>query len=178
MPTAVRRGLVVALSYYLMDELDQIIDMAPPDEPLWILYGVTPLLPGLDKVLRQLRVGDRARVVLTPSLAHGERDPELHRRVPRDRFAPDTPLAPGMPFVESSRTEIWYVVAIEDDAVVLSPQAPLAGQTLTAEVLIMVVRDATDEERASGHIEARMVADGRPLRRDRTPPRLLTPEPP
>lgn len=175
MPTSVRRGLVVALSYYLMDDLDQIIDMAPPDEPLWILYGVTPLLPGLDSVLRQLRVGERARVVLTPEHAHGGRDPELHRRVPRDRFASDLQLAPGMPFAWSEPPGRWYVVAVEHDEVVLSPQPPLAGQTLTAEVLIMVVRDATEEERASGHIESKMVADGRPLRRDRTPPRLLVP---
>jgi len=102
----------------------------------------------LDNELRPF--GIRA-IVVEPGDGYGEFESDLFETLPRSIFPPDLELEEGMGFrmhTESGEVAIVYVDTIEDDAVVVNLNHPLAGERLFFHVKIVGVRAATPEELA------------------------------
>ena len=76
-------------------------------------------------------------------------------KVSRNEFPADVNIEPGMQFsskMEDGREIPFTVQAIEDGAVMLDGNHPLAGETLHFSVEVVEVRLATAEELQHGHV--------------------------
>lgn len=144
---------VVSLYYSLYDSDGKLIEKA--SEPMEYLHGgFSGIFPAVEKALEGKTTGDICRVKLQPEDAFGEYDAELVRMEDADKF-PDT-VKVGMQFEGQSdktrETIVYTVTDIADGKVVVDGNHPLAGQTLNFECTVGIVRKATKEELAHGHV--------------------------
>ncbi len=149
--------MVVTLDYLLQLDDGQEIDRSDSqDEPFEFLQGRGQIIPGLEKALVGMSVGDKKKVVIAPVDAYGELDPQDFDTVSRDMFPPDLALTEGeslqMRDTESDKVFQATVSKIKEDSVILDFNHPLAGETLFFQVEIAGLRAATSEELAHGHV--------------------------
>jgi FKBP-type peptidyl-prolyl cis-trans isomerase SlyD len=153
-PSSVTDDVVVSINYSLTVD-GEVVDSTEGDEPLQFLQGHQNIIPGLERELSGMRVGDSKQVVVTPAEAYGEVDPENIVDVPRSEFPSEIPLEPGTELeVKNADNEVLSatIAEINSDTVKLDFNHPLAGKQLTFDVTIVDLRQATEEELAHGHV--------------------------
>lgn len=150
---AIANNKVVSLQYSVLDDEGQIIDSSEGGNPLVILIGANNVVPGLEEALIGKTTGDEVKAVVTPDKAYGEYHEEGVQQVPRAAFEGVDVLEPGMAFTAQTENGPTNLIIIEvvDDLVTIDSNHPLAGQTLTFDVVVEEVRDATEEELQHGH---------------------------
>jgi FKBP-type peptidyl-prolyl cis-trans isomerase SlyD len=150
----IKNGKVVDLSYVLKDDSGEVLDQAEEDEPFSYLHGAQQIVPGLEKALNGLKVGDKKLVVVPPAQGYGEMDPNLRMTLSRAQFPKGAEIEVGMVFEASSGGDQEMVFSVEEikgDQVMVDGNHPLAGETLHFDVKIIGVREATAEELEHGH---------------------------
>lgn len=147
--------VVVSLAYTLTVD-GEVLDSAGADDPLEYLQGHSQIIPGLERALTGLSVGDELEVVVEPDDAYGDYDEEEVDSIPRDAFPPDFDPAVGddlqLRDTETGATFNATVVELLDNAVKVDFNHPLAGKSLTFQVQIAGLRAASSEELAHGHV--------------------------
>jgi FKBP-type peptidyl-prolyl cis-trans isomerase SlyD len=86
--------LVVSLDYTLRLESGQVIDSSDDGEPLEFLHG-HEVIPGLEKTLYGVAIGNERNVVADAGEGYGDWDPEALQKFPLDAFPPDMTLEEG-----------------------------------------------------------------------------------
>lgn len=146
---------VVTFHYVLTnDKGDQIDSSRSSNNPMMFLEGAGQIIPGLEKVIGLLNVGDKRKVTVDAKDAYGEFDQKLIMSVPRDRFPKDAKIQEGDQFRAGDAHEpgpIFTVKSISATEVTLDGNHPLAGQNLTFDIEIVSTRNATNEELEHGH---------------------------
>ena len=151
----IKKDSVVSLSYILKNANGEELDRFETANPLAYMHGHGQIVPGLENVLEGLAIGDKKEVTVTPQEGYGEVQPQLKMKVSRNKFPADVNIEPGMQFsskMEDGREIPFTVQAIEDGAVMLDGNHPLAGETLHFSVEVVEVRLATAEELQHGHV--------------------------
>lgn len=150
----IQDGVVVSLAYTLKLQNGEVIDYSEVDEPLEYLHGADNIIPGLEKELTGLQVGEAKDVRVAPAEGYGEYDPEDVEVVPRGDLPRNMEMKLGMVVQirdEEGSTSEAYVREIAPDSVTLDFNHPLAGQPLFFSVQVVGVREATAEELEHGH---------------------------
>lgn len=147
-------GHVVTLHYRLTLDDGSIADESFGGEPLVYLHGKHNIVPGLETQLAGKSAGDKCDVKVPPAEGYGEYDPTLDQTVPRTAFPEDAQLQVGIAFQAQDQrgqpVTLW-IRQIEGDQVTVSPNHPMAGQTLNFSVEVLEVREATPQEQEHGH---------------------------
>jgi len=86
--------------------------------------------------------------------AYGIRNEDLVRKVSRSAFREIQDLQTGMQFQSKSENgiEVYTITKIEGEEITIDGNHPLANETLTFDVEVTSVRDATEEELSHGHV--------------------------
>lgn len=143
---------VVSMNYTLKDDDGNVLD-ASEGEPLEYLQGHSNIIPGLEKALAGLNVGEKKVVVVRPEEGYGEYDPELQISLEREQFRGEVPPEGAVVELQADDGDmlVGKVSKVTDTEVLLDANHPLAGKTLHFEVEITSVRDASTEEISHGH---------------------------
>ena len=150
----VATGKIVGIYYTLKDKDGAVVDTnRKGGKPMVFLHGGGSILPALEAALVGKAKDDEVQVQLSPVKGYGEIKPELHKRVPRNKFPKGRELKVGMHFTsdEGGRPTPVSITGFDGDDVLVDQNHPLAGQELFFEVTIAGVRDSTGEERQHGH---------------------------
>ncbi len=149
--SVVAKNKVVSLTYVLRNQQGDIFEYR--DLPVAYVHGSgADLFPKIEQALEGRNVGDRVTVTLTPADAFGDRDPKL-------TFTDDLENAPpelrrvGAEFeAQNAKGEsiVLTVMRIENGKITVDANHPLAGQTITFEVTVQDIRNATPEEIRNG----------------------------
>ena len=150
----ITKNTVVAIDYKLTNDEGEVLDTSEGHEPLAYLHGVGGIIPGLERELEGKQVGDQLQVSVKPEDGYGERLDSLEQEVPRDQFEGAEDLALGMQFQVDSEAgpTVVTVIEIDDDAVTIDGNHPMAGINLNFDVTIREVREATADELSHGHV--------------------------
>jgi FKBP-type peptidyl-prolyl cis-trans isomerase SlyD len=154
MSEQIREGKVASFHYTLTDDNGNVLDSSSGADPLAYLHGHGNIVPGLEKEMEGKQPGDQFRVTVPPAEGYGEREGEP-QGVERDRFPAHMDIRPGMQFqaqTDTGEVVVLWVDRVEDGKVYVDENHPLAGVTLTFQVEVVGVRDATAEELAHGHV--------------------------
>lgn len=147
-------GVVAIIHYTLKNDQGEVLDSSEGGDPLPYLHGASNIVPGLERELEGLSVGDKKDVSVAPEEGYGVVNPAMIQAVPRDAFPEDAEVAPGVQFLMQGEgghpIPIW-VTAVENDTVTIDANHPLAGQTLHFSIEVAAIRLPTDEEKAHGH---------------------------
>jgi FKBP-type peptidyl-prolyl cis-trans isomerase SlyD len=141
----------VVLDYTLRDVDDDVLDASNVEdgEPIVYIHGYGMLVPGLEKALAGMEVGQTKEVVVPPEEGFGERDEELVLEVDRSEMPRPESVEVGDELVAESPEgdeAVMRVIEVKPDAVILDGNHPLAGETLRYSVVVRDVRPATEEE--------------------------------
>jgi FKBP-type peptidyl-prolyl cis-trans isomerase SlyD len=145
---------VVSIHYTLTDDTGTVLDSSQGAEPLQYLEGAGNIIPGLEKEVSSMTVGQKKKVVVSAKEGYGEKQSELVIQVPRAQFPADLKLKVGDRFRTSSdhHSPVFTVISTEGEQVTLDGNHPLAGKTLNFDVEVTEARDATLEEISHGHV--------------------------
>ena len=150
----IRENTVVSIDYVLTDAAGAVLDRSAEGSPLSYLQGASNIIPGLERALEGKTQGESLQVEVVPAEGYGDYDQDLLQVVSRELFEDADALEPGMRFQANSDsgTLLVTVTDVSDDGVTVDGNHPLAGQTLTFDVTVAGVREATEEELAHGHV--------------------------
>jgi len=148
---------VVSFHYNLKDVDGSLLETSYDSDPTLYLHGHNNILPTLESSLESKGVGEKVEVTLTPDQAYGERKEGAVQRIPikhlHNHAALKNKLKPGSRVLVNTQHGPWEAVVLKVGKfnVDIDSNHPLAGKTLTFELEIVDVRDATSEELAHGH---------------------------
>lgn len=152
--TVIAQDTVVTFNYTLTNQEGKVLDHSKEGEPLAYLHGHGNIIPGLEEQLLGKSVGDKFVATIAPEDAYGEYIAEAVQEVPRANFQGVDNIAVGMQFqtqTDDGHVMLVTVKDVNDDVVIVDGNHPLAGETLTFDVEVVGVREATSEELAHGH---------------------------
>lgn len=150
----IAKGSVVGLDYSLHLDDGQVVDSSSLGQPLSYLHGEGQIVPGLERALEGMEIGQSKKVQVAPEEGYGLHDPEGIQEVLREAFPEDVEPEVGMQFTAHGphdETVPFTVKELKGDTVVVDLNHPLAGQTLHFDVTVRDIRPATSEELEHGH---------------------------
>lgn len=155
--TQITDGTVVQFHYTLTDADNTQIETNIGSEPLAYLHGHGGMIPALEEALEGKSQGDTLHLTLTPEQAYGERKQGQEQRVPLKHLQ-GLPKGvrkwqAGMVAIVQTDQGMRQVTVVKPGLkmVLVDTNHPLAGKTLTYDIEITDVREATAEEIAHGH---------------------------
>ncbi|MDE2058687.1 MAG: peptidylprolyl isomerase [candidate division NC10 bacterium] len=140
----IQKGSTVKLEYRLSDEKGAVLDTNEGKEPLIYTHGQGQIIPGLEKALGGLHVGDAKHVVVSPDEAYGPIRPEAFVEIPKERI-PEKSQTVGAHLVAQGKDGQplhAFVKEVKEKTVVLDTNHPLAGKALTFDIKIVGVEAA------------------------------------
>jgi FKBP-type peptidyl-prolyl cis-trans isomerase SlyD len=147
---------VVEINYTLTDESGDVIDSTQKENPFAFIQGKQNLLPGLEMEIQGKKVGEVFKAVIPPEKAYGQHNQSLVQSLPLESFGADAKsIKVGDAFqIQDHNGQVMRVQAVEinDQEITLDANHQLAGKTLTFDVEIISVREATADELAKGHL--------------------------
>ena len=150
----VQNGLVVSMDYKLTVD-GEVLDSSDGAGPLQFLAGYDNIVPGLEREMIGMKIGESKDVVVTPEDGYGEFDEEGFMDVPRSEFPGDMEIEEGAELSvtdEDGQNQYARVEIVTDESVRLDFNHPLAGAELHFNVKVVALREPTKEELDHGHV--------------------------
>lgn len=124
------------------------------ENPEHFVFGDDTMLPAICNAVRGLSAGDTFDFVVTPETGFGERRDEMIKELPRDMFETDGKFDAKHVYVGAAITMMTaegypapgMVLDVNDKAVTVDFNHPMAGSTMHFKGEILLVRDATEAE--------------------------------
>lgn len=150
----IAQDTVATISYKLSEEGGALLEQSDEGIPMAYLHGHKNILAGLEEALEGHEEGDEVSVTLAPEQAYGAVQPNAVQKVPvKHLVGKYKRLLPGMLVkVNTERgTRDARIVKAGKFMVQIDTNHPFAGKTLTFNVVVRDVREATPEEMSHGH---------------------------
>jgi len=139
---------VYGIEYTVKNSKGEVIDSNKGQAPLEFVSGKGQIIPGLEKEIENMNVGEEKTVKIAAKDAYGEYNPEMVQEVPRDQFE-GIDLQKGMTLygqTPDGQTIAVIVKDFDDEKVIIDYNHPLAGEDLTFDVKVVTKREATADE--------------------------------
>lgn len=150
---AAEKNRIVRFHYRITDEQGQTSETSRDGDPTLALLGHGNLMRALEGAMIGRSAGEPFSVTLAPEQAFGTRREDANQRVSKKHFPKNVRFRPGirLPLKTDQGTRTVTVQKVGNKFIDVDLNHPLAGQTITFEVEILDVREATKEEIAHGH---------------------------
>ncbi|HKI74612.1 MAG TPA: peptidylprolyl isomerase, partial [Pseudomonadales bacterium] len=136
------------------DEAGEQLEHSVEDGPMVYLHGHGNILPALERKLAGKSVGDQLSATLPPGDAYGERQDDAIQRVPIKHLVTRTKrFKPGMVVRVNTKQgpRDVTITKVGKFNVDVDVNHPYAGRTLTFDITVQTIRDASPEELSHGH---------------------------
>lgn len=113
--------------------------------PLEFQLGSGQIIPGIERAVTGMEVGEKKQVTVAPAEAYGERDETRVQSVQRSQLPENIPTEVGTQLqmqTPEGQTLPVVVTAATDETVTLDANHPLAGRDLTFELELVEVEKA------------------------------------
>jgi len=145
--TPIGPGTKVSLIFTLKLETGELVD-STGDKPAEFIVGDGKLLPGFEKVLFGMIMGENCNFVIPAEQAFGLLNPDNTHMMKRSDFSADIQLSEGLmvSFADQQKAELPGVVKrILGDIIEVDFNHPLAGRNIVFEVSIIDVEQVSNE---------------------------------
>ena len=142
----VKSGDTVAIHYTGTLSDGTTFDTSDGRDPLEFVVGSGQIIPGLDKAMSGMKVGDKKVVEIQCDEAYGAINPENRQSIPREQIPADIPLEMGltlqMQSPDGQHAMPVTVVELSETEVTLDANHMLAGKDLTFAFEMVSIKDA------------------------------------
>lgn len=135
-------GKKIKVHYTGKLENGEIFDSSFDKEPLEFTIGKGEMIPGFEKGVLDMKVGEKKTIVLPPEEAYGQYNEELAMPYSRKELPEDLKPEVGMTLeFQSQQGQVFYVnvTKVTDTEIIVDANHQLAGKTLTFDIEIMEV---------------------------------------
>ncbi len=140
--TQVKTGDTVRIHYTGTLNDGTTFDSSAGRDPLQFEVGSGQIIPGLDKEMPGMTVGDKKTVNIPAAEAYGEVNPQMQQAIPRAQIPADVPVEVGarlqMQTPEGQVIPVT-VAAVDEQTVTLDANHPLAGKDLTFDIELVSI---------------------------------------
>lgn len=140
--TQVKTGDTVKIHYTGTLHDGTTFDSSSGRDPLEFQVGSGQIIPGLDKAIPGMTVGDQKKVEIPCAEAYGDANPEARQAVPRDQIPAEIPLTVGAQLQMQTPTGqvVPVIVAdVSETEVTLDANHPLAGKDLVFDIELVEI---------------------------------------
>lgn len=143
--------------HYDLKEAEQLLESSRNEDAVLYLHGHQNLLPAMEKAFEGKAEGDNFSITLAPEEAYGKRREGETQRIPIkhlvDHAKLKNRLRPGMTVAVNTDhgPQDAVVIKVGKFNVDIDANHPYAGKTLTFDISILSVRDASADEVSHGH---------------------------
>lgn len=138
----VSEGKTVKVNYTLTVDGKEM-DSSKGHGPLEFKVGSHQVIPGFEKAVVGLKVGDKKSVKVAPEDAYGPVDPSAIQNISKKQLPPEITPKAGMVLSahgNDGQTMPVKIVEVKDDVVVVDFNHPLAGKTLNFDVEVLEIK--------------------------------------
>lgn len=142
MTQAAKAGDTLRIHYTGRLDDGTIFDNSEGREPLEFTAGSGEIIPGLDRGVIGMEIGESREVTVAPGDAYGDRDEARVQLVPREAIPDNIPTDPGTRLsvqTQQGQTVPVVVSKATESHVELDANHPLAGRTLTFDVTLVEI---------------------------------------
>lgn len=135
-----QEGDTVTIIYRGTLEDGSPLDPAEDGETTRFVLGDNEVLPGLERAIAGMEVGERKIVTIPPEEAYGVHLPRLIEEVPLEILPGSLDLQVGNQLEVESADGTYYRMVIlkrDQETILLDANHPLAGQTLTFQLELL-----------------------------------------
>lgn len=138
----VSEGKTVKVHYTLTVD-GQVVDSSKGSEPLQFKAGEHKVIPGFEKAVMGMQVGEKKSFQVSPEEAYGPENPNAFQNVPKKQLPSNITPEKGMTLSTQSKDGKRINVRIHEvkkDVVVMNFNHPLAGKTLDFDIEVMEIQ--------------------------------------
>jgi FKBP-type peptidyl-prolyl cis-trans isomerase SlyD len=149
----ISENMVVSFHYTLTNGEGTQIESSRERDPMSYLHGSNNIIPGLERAMEGREAGEEFSVTVPPEDAYGTRSEANIQRIPLKRLGMTTRPQVGQVLgLQTNQGPVQVtVVKVGKFNIDVDANHPLSGQTLTFDVEITEVREASEEELSHGH---------------------------
>jgi FKBP-type peptidyl-prolyl cis-trans isomerase SlyD len=138
----IREGSQVALEYTLSDEAGTVIESNKGKQPMSYIHGKSQIIPGLEKELSGMKVGEEKKIQIKPEDGYGPVNPDAFQEVPKDKLPPEALKVGTMLMAQGPQGQgiPVRVHEVKDTTVIMDFNHPMAGKTLSFDVKISEIK--------------------------------------
>ncbi len=135
-------GKRVSIEYTLKLEDNTMLDTNVGSEPLTYIHGSRQIVPGLEKAMEGMKIGDSKQVTLSPEEGYGSVNQNAFIEISKEQIPQDAMKVGVMLKGQDTNGQIVYarVAEIKEKTVVLDHNHPLAGKTLNFDVKVLDIQ--------------------------------------
>jgi FKBP-type peptidyl-prolyl cis-trans isomerase SlyD len=151
MSDKITKNKFVSLTYTITDENDNILERI--DMPVQYIQGVkSQVIEKIETALTGHKTGDLVHVKLNPDEGFGPHQPELTFSDDISNVPPQFhSIGAEVEFQnEQGESKIFRVTHIDENKLTVDGNHPFAGKTITYNIIVKEVRDATASELKNG----------------------------
>ena len=140
--SAAKNGDKVKVYFTGRLENGKIFDSSKNNKPLEFTIGAGEMMPGFEKGIIGMTMGDTNAFTVLPEEAYGSRRDELVATFGRSHFPPDITPSIGQPLqitLPEGEALDLVITGIDGDMVTLDANHPLAGESLLFEVELVEI---------------------------------------
>ncbi|MEW6109704.1 MAG: peptidylprolyl isomerase [Nitrospirota bacterium] len=138
----VTEGKTVKVIYTLKVD-GKVIDSSNGRKPLEFKAGSRQLIPGFEKAVIGMKVGEKKSFKVSPEEGYGPVDAKAMHDIPKNQLPPDIKPSAGMVLSAQSKDGRRIPVRIAEvkkDVVVVDFNHPLAGKTLNFDIEVVEIK--------------------------------------
>ncbi len=137
-----KQGDTVLVHYTGTLSNGKVFDSSQGRAPLEFTLGGGQVIPGFERAIDGMQVGDAKTVTIPAAQAYGQRQSELTVTVERGQFPKTIKPAVGQQLQMSRDGQVFVVTVLEvtDEKIVLDANHPLAGADLTFKLELVEIR--------------------------------------
>ncbi|MSP41003.1 MAG: peptidylprolyl isomerase [Deltaproteobacteria bacterium] len=138
----IKDGATVSIDYTLKGSDGKVIESSKGKEPLKYVHGQRRMIPGLEKALTGMKVGEQKNVTVKPENAYGPINKASFQEVPREKV-PANGLKVGAILMAKSpdgQAIPMRVHEIKEKIIVMDMNHPMAGKTLVFDVKVVDIQ--------------------------------------
>jgi FKBP-type peptidyl-prolyl cis-trans isomerase 2 len=142
-PAAIKNGDKVSLEYTGTLSDGTVFDASSKhDSPMEFEVGAGHVIPGFEKAVTGMQMGEEKKFTLLPAEAYGDSDPKLIQKVPRSELPKDRAPQIGMGLIIGGPDEQQmraFITEVTPEFITLDMNHPLAGKALTFQIKVVKI---------------------------------------
>ena len=138
--TKVKQGDNVKVHYTGKLSNGKVFDSSAGRDPLAFTIGKGMMIPGFEKGILNMAVGEEKTIVLPPSEAYGDVRLDMFAEIEKSQLPPEIKPEVGLELVSQQpegQQMIVLIKEVKENSVVIDANHPLAGKELTFEIKLV-----------------------------------------
>jgi len=137
----VKKGDKVKIDYNGTLEDGTVFDTSEGKQPIEFEVGSGMVIPGFDAALIGMKKGEEKNITLPPEKAYGPRNPDMLKKIPRDKLPADQEPKKGMVLMIGTQQGQFpaKIEEVGDKEITVDLNHPMSGKTLNFKLKVVEI---------------------------------------